>query len=256
MVAYLQCTPKGHVSFYSDKTVLITGGGGGIGTETARVFIDAGAKVRLVDMSSDALMKAARDLQAPGAVATHLSDLSSLEKCVAALEDGPMPYAIVHLAGISLPDLDDLGDLSLFDNIMNANVRNGYQLARVFHERHTGTAELPSRIVFASSIAYRRGGLDRIAYSAAKGAIAGMLRAMTRRFAPTIHVNAVAPGIILTPMTTSLIGARGDKLMNEIPIRRFAQPREVATVIEFLCSPASSYVNGQIINVDGGTIHS
>jgi Dehydrogenases with different specificities (related to short-chain alcohol dehydrogenases) len=243
------------MSFYRGKTILITGGGGGIGTATARVFLDAGANVRLVDMSSDALVKSAREL-ASHVVATHVSDLGSLEKCARALEDGPMPYAIVHLAGISLPDLDDLGDLSLFDDIMNANVRNGYQLARLFHECHGGTAELPSRIVFASSLAFRRGGLDRIAYSAAKGAIAGMLRAMTRRFAPTIHVNAGAPGIILTPMTTSLIGARGDKLMNEIPIRRFAQPREVATVIEFLCSPASSYVNGQIINVDGGTVHS
>ncbi|MEO6745970.1 MAG: SDR family oxidoreductase [Caldimonas sp.] len=167
-----------------------------------------------------------------------------------------MPYAIVHLAGISLPDRDDLGDLSLFDETMAANVRNGYQLARAFHQHHSGTAELPSRLVFACSLAFRRGGLDRIAYSAAKGAIAGMVRAMTRRFAPTVHVNAVAPGIVLTPMTTQLIAERQEKLMNEIPIRRFAQPREVATVIEFLCGPASSYVNGQIINVDGGTVHS
>ncbi|WP_164675241.1 SDR family NAD(P)-dependent oxidoreductase, partial [Pseudomonas viridiflava] len=92
----------------------------------------------------------------------------------------------------------------------------------------------------ACSLAYRRGGVDRIAYSAAKGAIAGMVRAMTRRFAPTVHVNAVAPGIILTQMTRNLISDRGDKLMAEIPIRRFAEPREVATVIEFLCAPASS----------------
>lgn len=247
---------KADMVFYRDKTILITGGAGGIGTETARVFLSAGASVRLVDMSSDALARASGDLGAGGNLTTHLSNLADLNKCVAALEDGPMPYAIVHLAGISQPDLSDLGDLSLFDDIINANVRNGYLLARLFHERHGGNAELPSRIVFASSIAFRRGGLDRIAYSAAKGAIAGMVRAMTRRFAPTIHVNAVAPGIILTPMTTNLIGDRGEKLMSEIPIRRFAQPREVATVIEFLCSPASSYVNGQIINVDGGTVHS
>ena len=57
-------------------------------------------------------------------------------------------------------------------------------------------------------------------------------------------------------MTKSLIAMREEKLMAEIPIRRFGEPREVASVIEFLCSPASSYVNGQIINVDGGTIHS
>ena len=167
-----------------------------------------------------------------------------------------MPFAVVHLAGISLPDLEDPADLSLFDATMAANVRNGYQLGRLFHSRCVGTAQEPARMVFTSSLAFRRGGLDRIAYSAAKGAIAGMVRAMTRRFAPTVHVNAVAPGIILTPMTRQLIGDRGEKLLAEIPIRRFAQPGEVASVIEFLCGPGSSYVNGQIINVDGGTIHS
>jgi 3-oxoacyl-[acyl-carrier protein] reductase len=242
--------------FYDDKTVLITGGAGGIGIETARVFLDAGARVRVVDASPTNLERARIQLSAGAQLETRQSDLADLAECAAALEGGPMPYAIVHLAGISLPDLDDLADLSRFDEIMGANVRNGYQLARLFHERHAGTERLPSRIVFASSLAFRRGGFDRIAYSAAKGAIAGMVRAMTRRFAPAIHVNAVAPGIVLTPMTTRLIADRHEELMSEIPIRRFAKPHEIATVIEFLCGPGSSYVNGQIINVDGGTVHS
>ncbi|MBU1362098.1 MAG: SDR family oxidoreductase [Gammaproteobacteria bacterium] len=244
------------MNFYADKTVLITGGGGGIGVETARVFLAAGAKVRLADLSADALARAAEALDAPDRVAIQVNDLADQDACIRALEEGPTPYAVVHLAGLSLPDLDDTADLSLFDATMAANVRNGYQLGRLLHARCPGTPELPARLVFACSLAFRRGGLDRIAYSAAKGAIAGMVRAMTRRFAPVVHVNAVAPGIILTPMTRQLIAERSDKLMAEIPIRRFAEPREVATVIEFLCGPASSYVNGQIINVDGGTIHS
>ena len=243
-------------SFYADKTILITGGAGGIGVQTARVFLEAGATVRLADRSADALARARETLGTPAGLQVQINDLASEAACLQALEDGGRPYALVHLAGISLPDPDDPGDLSLFDATIAANVRNGYQLGRLFHQHCPGTPALPGRIVFASSLAYRRGGLDRIAYSAAKGAIAGMVRAMTRRFAPTVHVNAVAPGIILTEMTRNLIGARGELLMAEIPIRRFAEPREVATVIEFLCGPGSSYVNGQIINVDGGTVHS
>ena len=244
------------MAFYSDKCVLITGGAGGIGVETASVFLEAGARVRLVDLTAEALAAAHDRLGNDERVQTVVSDLSRSDACLRALEADEMPYAIVHLAGISLPDPEDVDDVSLFDRTIAANVRNGYQLGRLFHQRCAGTAELPSRMVFASSLAFRRGGLDRIAYSAAKGAIAGMVRAMTRRFAPTVHVNAVAPGIVLTSMTTELIGARGDQLLREIPIRRFAHPREVATVIEFLCAPASSYVNGQIVNVDGGTVHS
>ncbi|VTU22836.1 SDR family NAD(P)-dependent oxidoreductase [Variovorax sp. RA8] len=244
------------MTFYSDKTILITGGAGGIGVESARVFLEAGARVRLVDRSADALERAAQALGAPEELQVQTNGLADQEDCLRALRDGPRPYALIHLAGISLPDPEDTADLTLFDETMSANVRNGYQLGRLFHAHCAGTAELPTRAVFACSLAFRRGGLDRIAYSAAKGAIAGMVRAMTRRFAPAVHVNAVAPGIILTPMSRQLIADRADKLMSEIPIRRFAEPREVATVIEFLCSPASSYVNGQIINVDGGTIHS
>jgi len=241
--------------FYRDKTILITGGGGSIGLEAARAFLAAGARVRLVDVSAEALESAQAQLAASDSVEVQVNDLADESACSRALQGGPLPYALVHMAGISKPDLDDLGDLSLFDATMTANTRNGYQLGRLFHAQCPGTPELPSRIVFACSLAFRRGGLDRIAYSAAKGAIAGMVRAMTRRFAPTVHVNAVAPGVILTPMTRQLIADRGEKLIAEIPIRRFAEPREVASVIEFLCSPASSYVNGQIINVDGGTVH-
>ncbi|GAA4354392.1 SDR family NAD(P)-dependent oxidoreductase [Variovorax defluvii] len=241
--------------FYADKTILITGGAGGIGVQTAKVFLDAGARVRLADRAQEALEQARSALGGPPNLQLQVNGLDSEEACTRALEEGGKPYALVHLAGISLPDLEDLGDLSLFDDTMAANVRNGYQLGRLFHARCAGTPELPSRMVFACSLAFRRGGLDRIAYSASKGAIAGMVRAMTRRFAPVVHVNAVAPGIILTPMTRQLIADRAEKLMAEIPIRRFAEAREVATVIEFLCGPASSYVNGQIINVDGGTVH-
>lgn len=244
------------MDFYADKTILITGGAGGIGVETAKLFLEAGAHVRLVDMSESALEGASLTLARHDRLSVQVNALGNAEACLRALIEGRKPYAVIHLAGISHPDPEDPADLTLFDATIAANVRNGYQLGRLFHLHCAGTAQLPSRLVFASSLAYRRGGLDRIAYSAAKGAIAGMVRAMTRRFAPLVHVNAVAPGIILTSMSRQLIEARSEKLMAEIPIRRFGEPREVAQVIEFLCSPASSYVNGQIINVDGGTIHS
>jgi 3-oxoacyl-[acyl-carrier protein] reductase len=243
--------------FYEDKTIVITGGAGGIGRETADIFLARGASVVLVDIDAKALATAGASLGHAGKVYSHQSRLENYAACSTALQAGPkFPYALVHLAGVSLPDPEDPNDLSIWDLTMEANLRNAYLMARAFETMCAERAGEPARMVFASSLAYRRGGLDRIAYSAAKGGIAAMIRALSRRYAPKIHVNGVAPGIILTKMTKSLIAMREEKLMAEIPIRRFGEPREVASVIEFLCSPASSYVNGQIINVDGGTIHS
>ena len=74
----------------------------------------------------------------------------------------------------------------------------------------------------------------------------------SRRLAPGVLVNGLAPGIIETAMPAAIIASRGDRLLRDIPLRRFGHPREVATVIGFLLSDASSYITGQVINVDGG----
>jgi 3-oxoacyl-[acyl-carrier protein] reductase len=82
--------------------------------------------------------------------------------------------------------------------------------------------------------------------------IVGLTRALSRELAPAVTVNAVAPGIIVTRMTDEVIATRGDRLLTEIPLKRYGQPSEVASVIRFLCSDDASYVNGQTITIDGG----
>jgi 3-oxoacyl-[acyl-carrier protein] reductase len=110
----------------------------------------------------------------------------------------------------------------------------------------------PARIVFASSVAYRRGSAGYVAYGAAKGGIVGLTRSLSRRFAPNILVNAVAPGVILTRMTDAIIAERGEAYQRDIPLQRFGKPDEVASVIRFLCSADASYITGQTITIDGG----
>jgi 3-oxoacyl-[acyl-carrier protein] reductase len=75
---------------------------------------------------------------------------------------------------------------------------------------------------------------------------------LARRFAPDVLVNAVAPGIIQTAMTADIRQTRSDALLAEIPLRRWGTAAEVASVLQFLCGDASSYITGQVINVDGG----
>ena len=171
--------------------------------------------------------------------------------CAAALDAAGAPvYALIHLAGVFERDALDPEDHGVWNRAIAANLTNAYDMAVAFQTRFDRRA--PARMVFASSVAFRRGSAERVPYAAAKGGIVGMVRALSRKCAPDILVNAVAPGVIETRMAEEIIAERGEAYRQEIPLQRFGQPGEVASVIRFLCSTDSSYVTGQTITVDGG----
>lgn len=131
---------------------------------------------------------------------------------------------------------------------------NGYDLAVAYQTRRDRSAV--GRIVFCSSGAYRRGVPGRVSYSVAKAGIVGLTRGLSRQFAPHTLVNAVAPNAIVTPMTEKVFKERGDAILASIPLGRFGEADEIASVVTFLCSSGASYITGQTINVDGGAWHS
>ena len=83
-----------------------------------------------------------------------------------------------------------------------------------------------------------------------------MVRAYARKLGPKVIINGLAPGIVESPMASSNIKIQGEKLIKEMALKRFCSPAEVSNVIYFLLSEDSSYINGQIINIDGGTVFS
>jgi 3-oxoacyl-[acyl-carrier protein] reductase len=239
------------MSDFTGRRIVITGGAGGIGIATARAFLDRGAHVLLIDIEEDRLVAARDSLGGGSRVTLCASNLARPDSCARALDriDGKL-HALVHLAGVFERDPLDPADHGVWDRAIAANLTNAYDMCVAFIPR-IDTA-VPARIVLASSIAYRRGGVQRAAYSAAKGGIVGLTRALSRELAPAVTVNAVAPGIIVTRMTDEVIAMRGERLLTEIPLNRYGQPSEVASVIRFLCSDDASYVNGQTITIDGG----
>ena len=235
---------------FTGKRIIVTGGAGGIGIETARGFMDRGGHVLMADIDEAAL---ARAQQALGRVrlATIASALQTPAECARVVEAAGAPaYALVHLAGLFERDALDSDDHGVWDRAIAANLTNAYDMAVAFSTRFDRRE--PARIVLTSSIAYRRGSPDRVPYAAAKGGVVGLTRALSRKLAPDVLVNAVAPGVIETRMADPIIAERGEAYRQEIPLKRFGKPAEVASVIRFLCSPDASYITGQTITIDGG----
>jgi NAD(P)-dependent dehydrogenase (short-subunit alcohol dehydrogenase family) len=242
---------------FDERLIVITGGAGGIARATAKLLLAQGAELLLIDPSAPALEAAAAELAAAARVRTVVSALESPEACRAALADLDRPiYALVHLAGIFRPDALDPAHRPLWDATLAANLTNAFDMAAAVRPRLDPDATC--RMVFASSLAFRRGSFDHIAYTAAKGGIVGLVRSLARALAPAVLVNGVAPGIILTGMPEHLLEVpdRRKRLLAETTLKRFGEAREVATVIRFLLSDDSSFITGQLINVDGGVVHS
>lgn len=235
--------------------MLVTGGAGDIGRATARAFLQQGAHVHLVDIDHDRLAKAQEELQSLGRVSAHASALASPAECREAFAScGHAVHALIHMAGVFEPDPLDSDDRRVWERAIASNLTNAYDMAIAFRAQHVPPAA--GRIVLCSSRAFQRGAPGRAAYTAAKGGIVGLTRTFSREFAPHVLVNAVAPGLIETRMTTDVIARFGDQRMAEIPLGRYGTPEDIAGVVKFLCGPDSAYMTGQLITVDGGVLNS
>lgn len=235
------------------KCAVITGATGGIGRELATRLAASGWHLHLCDLEIESLKELQQDLQTTTSICA--SQLDSPTACVDVLADAPEKiHALVHLAGVF--EFHELAAEAreVYDRTIQHNQTNAYDMAVAVQSRMPKNA----RMVFASSLAFNRGAPDNVAYSMAKGALVGLTRALSRSLASKgILVNAVAPGLIETPMLRKVMSGRDEEAMKKtVPLGRLGEAAEVAGVIAFLLSDDASYVTGQLINIDGGLINS
>ena len=239
---------------FANYKIVIAGAAGGIGVTLVKSLLENGAQITAIDVNKKNLATLNLINRRNGTLNCVESSLTTPSECKRILSSTKAIDGLVHLAGLFVPDTIFEEDVNnVFDPVINSNLRSAYNLTIAalpkFKKRGTG------RIVFTSSVAFRRGSPSHTAYSAAKGGVVGLVRSLSQRLSPKILVNGVAPGIISTKMVKQIIKERGlDKILTEIPIGRLGKPEEVASVIKFLLGPDSSYITGQTINIDGGMV--
>jgi len=241
------------------KSALVTGGGQGLGAETARILHRAGAKVAVTyfEEGGGANRKVAETLArelGSGALAVEgdVRDAASADKAAAhaAAQFGGLDI-LVNNAGILRDRTLAKMTFPEWQAVIDTNLTGVFTMCQ---------ACLPhlkpgSRIVNIASIAAILGFFGQSNYAAAKAGVIGLTKVMSRELGrKAITVNAIAPGVVLTEMGKSIPEEVRSEMLKQIPLGRFGEPREIANAILFLASPLASYITGQTLQVNGGWV--
>lgn len=239
--------------------VIVTGGGSGIGRACCIALAEAGRPVAAWDLNADGVAETVKLVDAIGVKAigrvVDVTDSSSFEPAVTAARDALGPIGgLVHAAGVAGPMPVPLLDEATWDAVLDVNLRAEALLVRAllpsFREVGPGAA-----VVGISSVEGLVGNGMIPAYCSSKAGLLGLTRSLAHGLgAEGIRVNAVCPGAVNTPMLAPMLAMPEAvaRLEERIPLKRVAQPDDIAKVVRFLLSDDAAYVTGTYVVVDGG----
>jgi 3-oxoacyl-[acyl-carrier protein] reductase len=242
-----------------DKIAVITGGGTGIGYATAKKFLSEGAHTIIAEINEITGRKAC------DALGKHFKNIDFIQVDVSKKDSVDNLFNLVKLrqghcdilvnnAGILLDSTLKNLDEETFQKVIDVNLKGVYLCSRAAAEimREYGTGGV---ILSASSIVAHYGNFGQTVYVASKSGVIGMTKVWSRELGKyNIRVNAVAPGFIRTEMMSQLPEKIAEKLSAKVPIGRWGKAEEIANAYCFLASDEASYINGAVLNVDGGAV--
>ena len=235
------------MALFEGKTVFVSGATRGIGASIAAIFIENGATV----YGSATQISTVENRGLAGVFPADFANREDIENCAEHIRS-IRPDILVNNAGINNPSSFEQIDHEEFLKIQQVNVFAPMALcqAAIPSMVHSGWG----RIVNISSAWSKKGKEQRAPYSASKFAIDGLTLSLAIEYAKSgILANCVAPGFVDTEMTRRILGDVGiEKILQNVPIGRLAQPEEIAQVVLWLASPQNTYITGQNICVDGG----
>ena len=242
-----------------NKTVFVTGGSRGIGKEVALKFAENGYNVVINYVSSKTNVEELKsEFESKGVktliMQADVTDKEAIDEVVKkAIEEFGSIDVLVNNAGITRDNLLMRMSEEEFDKVIEINLKGTYivtkAVTKYMMKKRNGS------IINLSSVVGVAGNAGQTNYSASKAGIIGFTKSVAKELASrNIRANAVAPGFIETDMTAVLPDAVKENIHNQIPLKRMGTAKEVANLIYFLGSEESSYITGQVINIDGGMV--
>lgn len=243
----------------SGKIALITGGSRGIGRAVAMEFAKNGASIAINYAGNEAAaQETISELKALGVRAEAFKgDISRFDDAKKVIDEVKESFGaidiLVNNAGITRDGLLLRMKEEDFDKVLSVNLKGAFNCIR--HMSGIMLKQRSGRIINISSVVGITGNAGQANYAAAKAGIIGLTKSAAKELASRgINVNAIAPGFIQTDMTEVLSDKVKEKIMENIPLKRYGSPEDVAKLALFLASGLSDYITGQVINVDGGMV--
>jgi len=240
-----------------DKVALVTGASRGLGKAIALQLAAEGAQVTVNYMkSADQAEGVVKEIISRGgsaaAMQADITSLAEVEKMVDSLyEQFGRIDILVNNAGVTKDELLISMTPEDWDSVIKTNLGGLFNCTKAVAKYMM--VQKSGRIINISSVAGERGGRGQSNYAASKGGINAFTRSVAMELAPKkITVNAVAPGVVETEMSSTVIRRAKDIILDAVALKRLGQPEEIAKVVAFLASDDSSYITGEVIRVDGG----